>query len=214
MRRMAGIPVLLVLLAAGCGSLSSTTPRRSAQEQLLISTAADRALSKIGLTAVDGRRVFLDESYMDAYDGEYVTGKVRNAISFFGGRLVNNTAEAEVIVELRCGGQSINESTFLLGVPEIPLILLGSGYVIPEIPFFKYERQTSISKLSLFGYRADDGSILFSSGEAFGSSKATSYWIALIGPITFDDLPKLPPETSGYVYPLREPPLDEAAQQP
>jgi len=207
------LPLLVVLLTAimtGCGTMSRSLPARTAQEQLLISAAADRALARVDLAPVEGKNVFVDQTFLEAYDAPYVVGKLRNAVSFYGGRLVKADENPDIIVEPRSGGLSINETGFLLGIPSIPIFFLGTGVETPELPFFKFERQKGIAKVSVFGYKADNRQLLFSSGVRMGSSRATSYWIFLIGPLTFDNLPKLPKETSGYVYTLEErpPPAD------
>jgi len=194
--------------------MSKSAPARTAQEQLLISAAADRALSRVDLAPVEGKNVFVDKTFLEAYDAPYVMGKLRNAVSFYGGKLVKADENPDIIVEPRSGGLSINENGFLLGIPAIPLFFLGTGLETPEVPFFKFERQKGVAKLSVFGYKADDRKLLFSSGVRMGSSRATSYWIFLIGPLTFDNLPKLPKETSGYVFTLEEHPPSEPAETP
>ncbi len=69
------------LLLAGCTTNKTTTTTRSATEQLLLSTATDHALQKVGLEIFAGKKVFLDATYFDSYDSKYVLGTIRDAIS-------------------------------------------------------------------------------------------------------------------------------------
>ena len=48
-------PVLLGLLLTGCHSLNVSEPKRTATEQLLLSTAADRGLQGVDLAPLRGR---------------------------------------------------------------------------------------------------------------------------------------------------------------
>ncbi|NQT19576.1 MAG: hypothetical protein HQ592_07720 [Planctomycetes bacterium] len=196
----------LIPAVAGCGSLSKSLPARTAREQRLISTAADRALARTNLKFLDDKKVFVDRSYLEAYDAPYVVGKLRNIVAFYGGRLVETEQNSEVTIEVRSGGLSLNESSFLFGIPAMPLFFLGTGLETPELALFKILKQRGVAKLSFFGYETRSRKLLFSTGVRFGSSKATSYWVLFLGPLTFDNLPKLPLEHSGYVFSLEERP--------
>ena len=190
--------------------MSKSLPARSAQEQLLISTAADRALARSDMRFLNGKRVFVDGFYLEAYDAPYVVGKLRNIVAFHGGKLVEKEGDSDVTFEVRSGGLSLNETTFLIGIPSLTLFFLGTGLETPELNIFKMLKQRGVAKLSFFGYDTRDRKLLFSSGVRRGSSRATSYWVFLLGPFTFDNMSKLPPEHSGYGYSLeRQPPPKE-----
>jgi hypothetical protein len=70
------------LLLGGCATNVTTNPARSATEQLLLSTAADRALQSANLTAFANQKVFLDTTYFDSYDSKYVIGTMAIANTF------------------------------------------------------------------------------------------------------------------------------------
>ena len=203
--------IITALLAAGCGQQSQSVPARTAREQLLISTAADRALSRMDYRPLRGKRVFVEPGPLESYEHQYVLSKFKNAVAFYGGLVVQWRAMADVIVELRSGALSMNESSFLFGIPEIPLIIIGSGFVLPEIALFKRVRQTGEAKLEYFAYDAFDSTLIASSGTRLGSSKATSYTILLIGPFTFDNLPGFPLEVKGYSFSMENPPPRQPA---
>ena len=210
--KIAALILLLLPAAAGCSAPAQSLPPRTAQEQMLISTAADRSLARIDFTALAGRRVYVDDSQLQAFDKPYVLGKLRNFVSFCGGLLVNRIYDADVVIEPRSGALSINESTFLLGLPQIPIPLLGQGFSTPEIAVFKYVRQTGIAKFSCFGYDAITRKLVFSSGTNYGSARISSFTILLVGPFAFDNLPPIPKEADRTDYPLTAAP--PPARQP
>ena len=62
------IPAMLALGA--CTSTRETSPQRSATEQLLISTAVDRAVEGMDLKIPQGTKVFLDAGQLEGSDGK------------------------------------------------------------------------------------------------------------------------------------------------
>src|SRR5438270_13541526 len=82
--------LLLALFAAGCATSDMTNPPRSVTEQLLLSTAADRAMTNGDFSIFNGKKVFVDSTYFDSYDARYVMGTIRDALSSAGARLVDN----------------------------------------------------------------------------------------------------------------------------
>ena len=81
----ATILALAALLLAGCSTSQMTNPPRSVTEQLLLSTAADRAINTVSFINFDHKKVFVDGTYYESYDSKYVLGSIRDALSRFGG---------------------------------------------------------------------------------------------------------------------------------
>ena len=79
---------ILGLLLTGCHSLKVSEPKRTAAEQLLLSTAADRGLQGVDLASLRGKKVYLEEQYFRSYDQEYILGAIRELISTNGAFLV------------------------------------------------------------------------------------------------------------------------------
>jgi hypothetical protein len=159
------------LLIAGCTSSKTTTTARTATEQLLLSTATDRALKDGGLEVFAGRKVFVDVTYFDSYDSKYVEGTIRDALSRAGTLLADNATNCDVIVEARSGALAIDESDTLFGIPSmtLPIPLAGSAKT-PEIAFYKSVRQRSVAKFALVAYVRASRAHVFSSGPLDGKS--------------------------------------------
>jgi Family of unknown function (DUF6655) len=184
--------VLALFLLAGCAITRETNPPRTASEELLISTAADRAASQLGASLPPGTKVFVDAQYFDATDGKYAISAVRDRLAHDGADLVADRKAADVVVELRSGAQSIDESSTLIGVPslDVPIPLSGS-FKIPEIALFKKARRTAISKLGVTEYKSKDGSYVATIGPDYGFSHATTWTVLLFISWTSNDF--LPP---------------------
>ncbi len=168
-----------------------TNPPRSVTEQLLLSTAADRAINAFPVTAVNRKKIFVDGTYFDSYDSKYVIGSIRDALSRAGGLLVNAETNSEIVVEVRSGGLSIDASQSLIGIPQtgVPIPLAGV-LSIPELALYKSSRQNSIAKLALLAYETGSREHVYSSGPMLG--KAYNKYYKLLGFIqwTSTDIPE------------------------
>ncbi len=159
------------LLAAGCVVTRQSEPKRTAVEQLLLSNAADDALSEIDLSSLNGKAVHLEEKYFDSEDKMYVLGAIRELISAAGGKLAAKPEDAEVIVEARSGALSIDSGSSLVGIPEMPVPIPLSGTVVsPEVPFYKADRQFGVARIALLAYDAKNRQHLLSTGAKPGYS--------------------------------------------
>lgn len=169
---------VLVLLFAGCTQTRITEPKRTAVEQLLISTAADRAWEQIDFAQFNGRRVFVDPAYITYLEGEdkgYVLGTLRDVLSKNGALLVTEITNAHVIVEPRSGALSIDSNQSIIGVPKIPLPTVVGIFESPEVSVFKSEKQFSIAKLALLAYEQDSRRHFHSSGPLVGRAHHKYY---------------------------------------
>jgi hypothetical protein len=176
---------LLVIALTGCTQTELTKPKRSATEQLLISTAADRALAQADLSMVNGKKVFVDKNYFDGTDNEYVLGEVRDLISMRGGLLVQKMDDAELVIEPRSGALSIDSTSSIIGLPSTPTPIPFAGAVqIPEIALYKSEKQFSIAKIALLAYERSSGKHVASSGSLIG--RANIKYFKFLGFITFN----------------------------
>lgn len=176
--RVALIGVLAagLLILTGCTQTGLTKPARSATEQLLISTAAERALAKADFSIVRGKNVFVDRTYFDSYDKDYVLGTLRDYISVNGGLLVTNVESAEIVIEPRSGALSIDASSSIIGLPQsaAPLPLAGSVQ-LPEMALYKSEKEYSIAKIALLAYERDSKKHIASSGPLVGRANIKYY---------------------------------------
>lgn len=183
--------ILAALLAAGCSTSVTTNPPRSVTEQLLLSTAADRAIASRSYIDFNHKKVFVDQTYFDSYDSKYVIGSIRDALSRAGALLAPAASNSDIILEARSGGLSIDSSDSLFGIAQtgLPIPLAGTLNV-PELALYKSTRQKSIAKLALLAYDAHTLEHFYSSGPMVGKSFNTYYKILGMIQWTHTDIPE------------------------
>lgn len=180
--RQAGCLVLIAALA-GCATVRQTDPPVTATQQLLISSAVDRAVARLQLPLPKESKVFLDASNVDI-DGTYIYPKyliaaVRSRLLRQGAYLTAAREEADVVVELRSGAQSINDRKLLLGLPGLSLpVPLWGTFAVPEIPIFKYHQETGRSKVALVAYDRN-GRFIAETGAQHGLAERVR-WVVLL----------------------------------
>ncbi|MBK1698761.1 DUF6655 family protein [Rhodovibrio salinarum] len=161
---------LLALMIAGCTDIRRTEPERGANEQLLLSTAADEAIKRMEFSLDDGSRVYLDGRYFDSYDRAYAVGALRSALLAQGAHLVSNRGDAEVIVEVRSGALSTTRRDFLVGFPAIEIpVPTTTSLETPELALWKELDRTGIAKFAATVYHADGG-LIREVGPVYGLS--------------------------------------------
>ena len=163
--------LVFLICCGGCTTYEITQPPRATTEQLLLSTATDRALHSVNLGIFAGRRVFLDTTYFDSYDDKYAIGTIRDALSRAGAHLVTNANGSDVIIEARSGGLSTDGSSSFVGIPGfgIPIPLAGTVST-PEVAFYKSLKQRSTAKIALLAITTQTREHVYSSGPLVGKS--------------------------------------------
>jgi hypothetical protein len=188
------VPILglIVFGTVGCTIERQTSPPRSANEELLISTAADRAAQQVKLRIPKGAKLYVDESEFEGTDSKYAIGALREQLLREGGRLVTARTQADYVIEIRSGALSIDEEQILLGIPQtnVPIPLTGT-FALPEIAFFKKEERKGVAKFAAVGYDAKDGSFADASTPRYGFSHEIQWVVFLfISWKTSDVLPE------------------------
>lgn len=177
-------------LTAGCTTVTQTQPAETATQQLLISTAADHAVQRLKVGLPRGTPVFLDTSDFHSYDQQYAIGAIKDHLLKSGLRLVTDKGKADVIVDVRSGALSINDSTTLIGLPstQIPVPLSSSALHTPEVALLKEARQHGIAKFAMTAYNAKNGALRASSGPVYGYSHRNKWVVLLFFSWTTDNL--------------------------
>lgn len=139
---------IAVLCLGGCTSRLVTNTPRSALEQLLLTGAVDKALAKFEARAVNGKKVFLDFSNLQAYDAGYIKTAARARFSQLGATLVEKAEDAEMIAEVACGASGTEFKSSMVGLPALPVP--NSPIPLPESAVYKRTEQTGILKLLIF----------------------------------------------------------------
>ena len=190
--------VLLLGSAAGCvNKQRMTEPIRTVGEQLLLSTSIDRALSELDLEAIGrlkGFNVYLSTVYLQTLDQEYLIGSLRDLLLSSGVLVVDDIAQAEMIVEIRSGANSLDSAAVTAGIAEdqaLPNPVTGAPVALPELAFFKKQNIVSLTKVALVAYHADSREHVFSSGTLLGGAYERHYQFLGLIRLRFTDVPEL-----------------------
>ena len=161
----------LMLFGMGCSNLKVTEPKRSVAEQLLLSSAADRAIEKADLAELRGKAVYLQERYFKSYDKRFVLGAIREHLARNGALLVGKEGDAEIIVEARNAGLGIETRESLIGIPALNLpVPLAGALQSPEIGLYKSQKADSAARFALFAYDRKSGAFVQATGGISGAA--------------------------------------------
>lgn len=204
---------LAVIIVGGCASIRITDPEHTADELYLENVATHLAVDQLSATVLRDRRVFLDSTYLTAStqptdQQQYMVGELRSKLLLTGVRLTNNRKDAEIIMELRSQGISVNHTEFLLGIPSSSLGGLVTGGIAattPELAVVKTAMQHGFSSIAFIAYWADTGEVVAASGPFVGRTTRDDYWFLGLGPRTIGNIPPAlpaPVESNGTDAPV------------
>lgn len=190
---MIRIPILFAvtaLLLAACSTQKESSPPRTATEQLLLSTAADRAVKRMALEIPPGKKVFVETNYFEGVDSKYAVAAIRDRLLKQGVALTDERKEADAVIELRAGALSIDESETLVGIPsmDVPIPLAGA-FTLPEIALFKRGERKGVARFAATSYDAKDGLLVASSEPKSGYAHKNEWVVLLFVSWWTDDLP-------------------------
>jgi hypothetical protein len=136
-RSVSLVLLLLLLSAGGCTTIRVTDPPRSADEEFLITGAAESAVQQLSTDMLRDRIVYVDTQFLiptlqptapdptlinalarqPSPDYLFLIGEVRAKLLKSGVRLTGAREKAQVVLELRSGALSTNRLEYLLGIP-------------------------------------------------------------------------------------------------
>ena len=168
-----------VIAMSGCTSTVTSNTARTAKEQLLLSEAVERSLSKVNFAPLAGHDVFIDEKYLECVDKPFVLGSVRHQVMRSGARVVDAAENADVVMELRSGGVGTDTAEAYVGTPEIAL----PGMItIPEVRMAERLTQHGYAKLGMVLYDADTRQVLGEGGMSLAQSDDNNWFVFGVGP--------------------------------
>lgn len=184
MRNLCFFIAVVAPFVAGCGTTKWSDTARTATEQLLLSTAVDRAVGNIDFRPLANKFVYLDTQYLDCEDNKYVVSTLRQHMLAEGCILMPDAASADFVVEVRSGAIGTDHHDVLIGIPAIsvPSGMTGMPTGIPEIPFAKSTAQKGIAKIACFAYNRETGQAVWQSGVFPVVSTAKDSWFLGTGP--------------------------------
>jgi len=162
-----GLLLVCAALTSACiYSRTSSDTGRSATEQLLISHSIERAVARLDLPALSGRKVAVSLEAVPAADTGYLRGLLEARLGAEGALLVApEQAEVKVVALVGAIGTVSRRGSF--GLPPIPIPTIG---VTPDLPFVSTARQSGWTRLQVTVWEAGGAQIARSSGVQIESS--------------------------------------------
>ena len=181
------IAASICLAAAGCGTTKWSDTPRTATEQLLISTAVDRAIDSMNFKPLAGKDIYLDTTFLEGIvDKNYVISSLRQHMLAQGCVLAPSKEHATYVVEARAGAVGTNHHDVMVGIPALSLpgaaLMPGVPSAIPEIAFAKTTDQKGVAKIAAFAYNQKTGQPIWQSGVFPIVANAKDTWILGTGP--------------------------------
>ncbi len=184
---------LAVLVLAGCGTTKSYT----ATEHLLMSDAVDATVAQMNFQALAEKKVYLDITYLTTpkgqqlIDSDYVTSSLRQQMTAFGVRLVENRTDAELVAEARLGALGFDGHSMTYGIPASNGLSSAASVVtsapllpsIPEISLARREVKQGAAKIAVFVFDSKTRDPYWQSGIVKSNSSARDTWIFGVGPL-------------------------------
>jgi hypothetical protein len=196
----------LLVAVGGCGTIRVTDPAETADQQFLESEATRLAVQNCVLTQLRDRKVFVDTTYLSTVKENsqslsfrqvpqqylFLIAELRAKLLQGGARLMDRREDAEIIVEPRTGGVSVNHYELLLGLASITIPSGGVASVplqTPELGIFKTTKQFGFASVAIVAYWRDTGELVGSAGPFVGRTNRADYWILGFGPRTIGNIP-------------------------
>ncbi len=177
------VPVFLgAALLMGCTNIRTTSPPRSAQEELLISTAADQAAQRLAAQLPGNITAFIDSSHFSVEDAPYAVATIEDQLMRKGIHIIDDRAHASTIIELRAGALSTDEQTTLVGLPPLtlPFFPVGNFVSIPGFELFKRQEAAGVAKFAATVYDPKTGHLIASTNPQYGVVRESDYVLLFV----------------------------------
>jgi hypothetical protein len=183
-----------ILAICGCATIRVTDPAETADQLYLESEATRLAVQRISADSLRDRKVFVDTTFLSTLRENtqdlsfrqvpqqflFLVAELRAKLLLSGVRLVDKKEDAEIIVEARTGGISINREDYLFGLSSITVPTEGVASIpfqTPQIALLQSTKQFGFASIAIVAYWRDTGEIVSSSGPFVGRTARKDYWI-------------------------------------
>jgi hypothetical protein len=171
LRFLVTIAVLCVLLhvASGCAFSTRVETPRSSWEQILATTAIDRALAQVDWPEVDGKSIYVEVGPPgDVLDDLYLQRRIEVTLVDRGALVVRDPESAKYVLSCLVGAIGLDISGRFLG-------LQGSAggvipFTIPELALYKNTLRRGFAKTEIYLVDLETDAIVHHSGPVEGSA--------------------------------------------
>jgi hypothetical protein len=180
--------IFALLLLAGCSTtVREVQPGTTASSQYLIAQSAINAAKQIKVKNPQQ----LGKVYIDASNFEgtkYTIEEIKSALLVDGVAITENPMDAQTIISIRLGVQSVDNRVTNMGLPSIPIPIPIPmiSLAIPEVSFIKKDQNVGITLIGLVAWDAKTGLLIQNLGNILGLSYNT-IWSGITGTAEHND---------------------------
>lgn len=189
MPRRCLLSALSLVILAGCMTTKESDTSRTGVEQLLLSSATDKALDKVDFTPIARAKVFVDTQYLDCTDKNYVIVSLHQHLLRQQCLLVDKKDDADVVVEIGSGGVGTDRTDWFVGIPEIPLAP-PSPIMLPKMTLFNRTRAIGTAKLSVVALDVKTHQAVINAGYSLARSDQKDWNVMGMGSTQTGTLPQ------------------------
>lgn len=166
------LPAIALALVGCHGLVRETTTARAAQEMLLHSTAARRAVERLDVSLLRGRPTWVELAGGEgAHELAYLRSCVRERVARCGVPLAPSREEADVVLEVRVAALGTFEADHEVGVPSLPVPLPPTFTTVILPPFtVGYERREGRAGLRFFAIERRTGAPILVGPRLWGDA--------------------------------------------
>jgi hypothetical protein len=161
----------------GCATIKQSDTSRTGIEQLLISSADDRALDKFDLRPIAGAKVFVDTQYLDCVDKNYLLVALHERLLANRCTLVAKQDDSDVVIEIGSGGVGTDRNDLFLGFPGMALPP-PAMVALPRIALFERDKSMGTAKVALVAYDTKTRQPVINNGYSLARADH-SFWQVL-----------------------------------
>jgi hypothetical protein len=164
----------------GCATIKQSDTARTGIEQLLISSAADKALDKFDLRPIAGAKVFVDTQFLDCTDKNYVLVALHERLLANHCTLVAKADDSDVVVEVGSGGVGTDRDDLFVGFPGMATPL-PAPVAIPRIALYERTKAMGTAKIAIIAYDTKTKQPVINSGYALARADHRNWQVLGLG---------------------------------
>jgi hypothetical protein len=159
----------LLHVASGCAFSARVQTPRTSWEQILATTAIDRALAQVEWPEVDGKSVFVEVGPPgDVLDDLYLQRSIEVSLADRGAQIARNAEGAEYLLSCLVGAIGLDISGRFLGI-------MGSqgGFIpikVPELALYKTTLRKGYAKAEIYLVDLETNTVVHHSGPVEGAA--------------------------------------------
>jgi len=180
----------LLQVAGGCAFSNRVQTPRSSWEQILATTAIDRALERLEWPEVDGKAIAVEIGTPgDVLDGLYLQRRIEVALANRGAKIVRSTESAEYVLSCLVGAVGLDISGRFMGIQGSSGGLI--PFTVPELALYKNTLREGFAKAEIYLVDLESRKIVHHAGPVEGTAYRRSKTYFFVFESRESDTPRL-----------------------